>query len=59
MSTEKVTIRAKNDPSIEVSGIFEEERKNFFYLILAPGTPPTAFDKDYWECVPNLSNGES
>lgn len=54
MTNEKVTIRAKSDPSIEVSGIFEEEREHFFYLILAPGAPSTYFDKDYWERVITL-----
>lgn len=55
MNTEKVTIRAKSNPSIEVSGIFfEGEREYFFYLILAPGTPPIAFDQDYWERVITL-----
>ena len=54
MSTEKVTIRAKSDPSIKVSGTSKEKSEYFFYLILAPDTPPTAFDRDYWERVITL-----
>ncbi len=54
MTDEKVTLRAKSDPSIEVSGIPEEKSEYFFYLTLAPDTPPTAFDRDYWERVITL-----
>ena len=54
MNTEKVTIRAKSDPSVEVSGISEEGGEYFFYLILAPSTPPIAFEKNYWELVITL-----
>ena len=43
MTDEKVTLRAKSDPSIEVSGILEEEREYFFRLILAPRHTHHAF----------------
>lgn len=54
MSDEKTTLRAKSDPSIEVSGISDEECEYFFHLFLAPDTPSTPFDKDYWERVITL-----
>lgn len=54
MTNEKVTLRAKSDPSIEISGILEEEREYFFRLILAPDTPTMHFGKDYWERVITL-----
>lgn len=54
MSNEKVTIRPKNNPSFEVSGISEGEGECFFRLILSPSTPPVAFNKSYWERVITL-----
>ena len=51
MTNGKVTIRAKSDPSIEVSGILGEGREHFFHLVLAPDTPALHFNKDYWERV--------
>ena len=54
MTDEKITIRAWNNPSIEVSGIPEEEGEYFFYLILAPDTPAVPFEKRYWERVITL-----
>ena len=54
MTNEKITLRAKSNPSVEVSGIIERESDYFIHLLLAPDTPFTTFDKDYWERVITL-----
>lgn len=57
MTNEKITLRTKSNPSVEVSGIIERESDYFIHLLLAPDTPFTTFDKDYWERIITLPAG--